>query len=465
MALASSSTGSLKRYLPAADAHASPPKRSSSFSASASVSDSNDSPSPAAAAAFNLASWGRLSPLNGSGTLNTASSSSSPPLDDEQIREYELELFDRQTHFVELTRFPTTQQLYSEPGGMDAVNALLQRNISMALFNPQMCADSVDRCLCITGPVHCGLHSAVQRFCQMQRTPISVLRYRYFNAKKECWADFWHKMYALAHYYQPCIVVVHRLLNKWGTSEVSGGVLAAMHTAWKRLEDSKHSRPGEVWNLFVDDYSPNAVYPEWNITECAVYSNAPSRDQKLAALRAELRIRVHEKLQDAAVAEQLMREYERELPRCVDPFPVPVNGEQHVACSEQQVNLSGNDAVRRFIALVFKASLDRQPQLAQHSVVIANLRAYMPIAEDFDTAMRHADRMRLQETGMRMAPLLCSSSSGGGNSLTMSSSGGGGGRVGGRHHDNNIHKKDNTAMGLSPLSSSSASATSALLGH
>jgi hypothetical protein len=331
---------------------------------------------------------------------NSLVTGSSPPLQESELAPIERELFNADQHFVELTHFPTGA-LYQEPGGMDAVNALLRRQIGMALLNPLVCSSSVARTLCISGPPQCGLHNALLHFCEQQHCRVSVLRYRCVNPDKEKWAEFWHKVYKLAHNYQPCIVVVHRLLHTWQNSDVPNSVLAAMLTAWKRLDESKNNRPGEVWNLFIDDVNPATVFPAWTISDSAGHS-APSVEQKLAALRAALRIKVHEKTQDYALSARLVASYEATLAHCVASRPDITGAAGTHQTAEHELNFSGNNYVRKFIDLVFKASLDRQPQLAEHIVTAADMRACFPVADDFESAMRVAERSRVQESTMQM---------------------------------------------------------------
>lgn len=203
-----------------------------------------------------------LSPVPGLSPMRTHS-----PLDD---RSADIDLCQSDQHIVHCSDYARDLQLQPPARslvGVEPLQQMLANVIGRTLANPVLmpCEKPVMAVKCPTGS---GARSAVHAWAAAgvpQR--VAVLTYEFFNPDRETTVAFHMNLMRMAAALSPCILVVHRLLQRINHVDGIAKVTAAMWSAWLQMtkcRQSEWSAPPAFWLLFIDDVPMNLAASQWS---------------------------------------------------------------------------------------------------------------------------------------------------------------------------------------------------------
>jgi len=218
------------------------------------------------------------------------------------------------------------------------------------------------------------------------------------------------KMYKLAKYHEPCILIVHRITMRAVPQppHMLGApqILSAMGVAFFRANESLHKNMQRVWTIFIDCVPPGKIDKVWTLNEryWARYC-IPTQEEKIAALRSMIYLKLSEMF-ELETCDTLLAEYEPFIKKSVEPVPSLTRPGQF-----DELNLRGAADTRKFVNLIFTAWMDRIIDSAHSIALDRDHVPYGPSEADFDTAARdapriyqHVDFLRIDSEDIRLAP-------------------------------------------------------------
>lgn len=233
---------------------------------------------PMAASTPDLSPVHSVSPMPERMALRSSSSSLSPvpglspmrahsPSDD---RATDIDLCKSDQHIVHCSDYARDLQLQPPARnlvGVESLRQMLANVVGRTLANPVLmpCEKPAMAVKCPTGS---GARSAVHAWAAAgvpQR--VAVLSYEFYNPERETTVAFHMNLMRMAAALSPCILVVHRLLQRINNAQGVAAVTAAMWSAWLQMTKYRQvdwSAAPAFWLLFIDDVPMNVAAPQWS---------------------------------------------------------------------------------------------------------------------------------------------------------------------------------------------------------
>jgi hypothetical protein len=151
--------------------------------------------------------------------------------------------------------------------GVEPLTTLLTTVVGRTLANPALVP--CDRPVMAVGcPPGSGARSAVHMWAAHNAQRVAVLTYSFFNHERELVPAFHLRLMALAASLAPCILVVHRCLQRAHDPRCIDALMHSMWSAWLQTREHQRRMPGTpppFWLLFIDSAPINVVVPtQWS---------------------------------------------------------------------------------------------------------------------------------------------------------------------------------------------------------
>jgi len=213
---------------------------------------------------------------------------------------------------------------------MEPVFALFDEHIKKPMANPVLsrCDSAV---LCVEAPPGVGLRTAVRSYCA-QSDPqyrCNLITYRYFSPS-ELAPDyrFFSYLFALARTLTPCVVLIHRPVQRLThPPEAAPDLLARIYAAYIQYSEQRRgARLPPFWLVFADFVSPGRVFGSWSSIDKRAYVGSMSVSQKQDYVRRKIAARLSEILLDPQDVQYQMTQYTGAIKRVVEANPHAFSG-------------------------------------------------------------------------------------------------------------------------------------------
>lgn len=183
--------------------------------------------------------------------------------------------------------------------GVESLTTLLTTAVGRTLANPALvpCERPV---MAVGCPPSSGARSAVHMWAAQNAQRCAVLTYSFFSPERELTPAFHMRLMGLAASLSPCILVVHRCLQRAHDPRCIDALMNSMWSAWLSTREHQRRLPGVAppfWLLFVDSAPINVVVPaQWgwiqHVTTLPGFAPARVADYLECALEHALVARV-----------------------------------------------------------------------------------------------------------------------------------------------------------------------------
>ena len=282
--------------------------------------------------------------------------------------------------------------------GMDTVFSMLDKTISKTRANPALAPIGENRVMYVNAAARFGVRTAIRSFCDDPEPSrrVNCITWKYCDVSEaNPQTRFFHNLIALAIHYEPCVVILHRLVQRCSALaiELTRRIWEA-YSQYSEMQDTQNAP--QFWLIFVDGVFPGQVLRDWDMIQMTSSVAVFSRELKIAYVQRRMRRHLAERigLGDEDI-ERLMtgrhncgrgeeeRQDDPDADLCVvpkdaaaayvaDPLPSHISTYDRMVArviGTNHASLTHCELLNKYTAMVFNLPIDRAPREQLENIV------------------------------------------------------------------------------------------------